>query len=323
MKRFIRNLLIFVIIISSITAAVNYVYISRKGPDRYSINKFALVPDMIQICNFGTSHGMRFSYEDLENEYACFNFALSAQSLSYDYRLFQYYGDRIVEGAVVFIPISYFTLFGRGEVSESDFLSKNTRYYPILPASLIKNYDYKTYLLFRYLPALTANTGDLILSLLKTTMVTNEEALQKVVADEDIGESAKLAFDSHVGNRKYYDIEGNRIENQEEIDALYALVKGCQEKGAVPILISTPYLHEYTDLIKENTADFYDQYYSIIDRVVKDTGVEYYDYAFDERYINKPAWFNNADHLNMEGGRKFVDILMREIVYAKGYYPEK
>ena len=77
----------------------------------------------------------------------------------------------------------------------------------------------------------------------------------------------------HIINK--YDDDGNRIENQEEIDALYALIKGCQEKGAIPILITTPYLHEYTDAVKENTEDFYDQFYSIIDRVVTDTGVEY------------------------------------------------
>ena len=316
MKRFIKNLLVFAVTISVITAAVNFVYVKRHRADT---DKFAAIPDTIQICNFGSSHGMfGFDYGDLKNDYVCFNFGLSSQTLSYDYRLFQYYGDHLAEGAVVFIPVSYFSLFGAAESSQEDFLSKNRVYYSILPASLIKEYDFQTDLYARYLPALGAGASDLIKTLLGKSRDSLSEFGQRVATDIDIAEDAESVFDSHIIRNKL-DNNGNRIKNQEEIDALYALIKGCWEKGAIPVLITTPYLHEYTDIIKENAPDFYVQFYSIIDRVVRDTGVEYYDYAFDERLVNERSCFIDSGHLNREGARIFTNILMEEIVYAKGY----
>lgn len=311
----------FAAIVLIITAAVNAVYAKRRGGDLYGTNKFASIPAALQICNFGSSHGIyAFNYEKLENRYDCFNFGLTAQFPSYDYILFQYYGDHIMEGTVVFIPISYSSLFGTGELGDTSFSSINMKYYSFLPASSIKEYDALTDIRVRYFPALSADTGDLIRTLLGISKPVNNRDVGIVATDIDIDKHAANRFDVHIGDKRiYYDADGNRIENQEEIDALCALVRGCQEKGAVPILITTPFLHEYTDQIKENAPEFYDHFYSVIDRVVRDTGVEYYDYAFDERFANEYSWFINSDHLNQEGARNFTDIVMEEIVYAKGY----
>ena len=242
--------------------------------------------------------------------------------MSYDYRLFQYYGDHIAEGTVVFIPVSYFSLFGTGEVHRDDFATKNKRYYSILPSSLIKEYDFETDIYAKYLPALTANTGDLIKTLLRKTAdtIAIDDVWPEAVTDMDVTESAESIAYLHTEDKeRFYDDGGNRIENQEEIGALYGLVRGCQDNGAVPILITTPYLHEYTDAVKEKSEGFYDHFYSIIGQVVKDTGVEYYDYAFDERFASGYSWFWDSTHLNKEGARRFTNILMQEIVYAKGY----
>lgn len=315
MKKFIKKISVFVIIIAIITWTVNFVYVKQKGSNPNGTNKFASIPDRIQICNFGSSHGINgFNYEDIGNDYACFNFALSGQFLSYDYRLFQYYSDHIDEGTVVFIPISYFSLFAIEEVRYDNFESKNQRYYFILPTSLIKEYNYQTAIFIRF-PSLTANIDNLITTLLG---INGTNGTSQQTADIDISEDAKNKFISHI--KKHLGIDGDIVENQEEIDALYALVKGCQEKGAIPVLITTPYLHEYTDEVKENLEGFYDHFYSIINQVVIDTGAEYYDYAFDERFVNEYSWFTDSDHLNKEGARNFVSILMNEIVYEKGYY---
>lgn len=318
MKRFIKKLLILIIIIAIVTATVNYVYVRRYSSD---VKQFASIPDAIQVCNFGSSHGLYgYNYEDLSEDYNCFNFALESQSLSYDYRLFQYYNDHIGNHTVVFISVSYFSLFGSGEISQNSFPSKNKRYYSILPPSLIKEYDYQTDMYIRYFPALAADTGDLIQTLLGKSTDNDARTWHIDTAGVNVNEAARSAYIRHFEKNNTYDHNGNIIENQEEIDALYALIKGCKEKGAVPVLITTPYLHEYTDEIKKNSEDFYDHFYLIINQVVRDTGVEYYDYAFDERFVNEYSWFMDSDHLNAEGAKNFVDILMRDIVYAKGYY---
>lgn len=317
MKRFIKNLLIFVIVLSTITVMLNFLYGKAYEVDPIT-KKFATIPDTLQICNFGPSYGMyAFKYDALESEYDYFNFGLSGQTLSYDYRLFQYYGDHIVEGTVVFIPVSYNSLFGVEEVNDSDFLSKSKRYYSILPASLIKEYDHRTDLYTRYLPALASSTNELIETLLGIDPIV--ATMEKSATDIDVVRNAVAGAEMLAENKKKYYKDGNLIENQEEIDALYALVRGCQEKGAVPVLITTPFLREYTDAMKENAKDFYDHFYMIINRVVKDTGVEYYDYSYDERFADEHSWFRDSTHLNKEGAGNFINTVMHEIVYAKGY----
>ena len=320
MKKFIGNILIFLVILSTVTAAVNFIYGKITNVDP-STNKFSSIPDTIQICNFGTSHGMQgFNYEDFESDYDCFNFGLTSQLPSYDYRLFQYYGDHIVEGTVVFIPVSYISLFGKNEVDSGEFFAKNKRYYSILPASLIKEYDSEIGIFVKFLPALTSSTHDLVLTLLGRSEAAYDKTWRAVGTAASISRSATGRSIAQAGSKDfYYDEDGNRIENHEEIDALYALIKGCQEKGAIPILLTTPFTREFTDAVRENAPDFYDHYYLIIDRITRDTGVEYYDYAFDERFVSAYSWFRNADHLNKEGARNFTNILMEEVVYANGY----
>lgn len=321
MKKFVRNILIFLLFVSLIVLSMNHIYVQLYRGDFDHTNKFSSIPDKLQFCNFGSSHGLfAYNYEYLDEEYNCFNYGMTNQSLSYDYRLFQHYGEHIDQGTVVFITVSYFSLFGKAEVVSDDFASKNKRYYLILPPSLIKEYDITTDLFVHYFPVLGAGTGELIKTLFgKSKSIDDALWREKVSTDIDIIESAEDASNRHILKNKYDDY-GNRIVNQEEVDALYNLVKGCQEKGAIPVLITTPYLKEYTDKVKSTTDDFYGQFYGIVDQVVADTGVEYYDYAFDERFTNSYSWFMDVDHLNAEGARNFVDVLMQEVVYAKGYY---
>ena len=143
MKRFFCKLIMFTVTISIITLAVNYLFIKMDKSNPNGTNKFDNIPNTLDVCNFGSSHGLYgFNYADVQrNGYTCFNFGLVSQSISYDYRLMQQYGNHIVEGTIVFIPISYFSLFGKDEEDYDDFESKNKRYYLILPPELIKHYD--------------------------------------------------------------------------------------------------------------------------------------------------------------------------------------
>ncbi len=72
---------------------------------------------------------------------------------------------------------------------------------------------------------------------------------------------------------------------------------------------------EYIETVRKNDPNFYGDFYSVVNQVVDDTGVAYYDYAFDERFSSNYSWFMNSDHLNKEGAKQFVNILMKEIIY--------
>ncbi|MCQ2497642.1 MAG: hypothetical protein MJ133_01540 [Lachnospiraceae bacterium] len=324
MKKFLIKILIILTIIAAIVLIVNEIYIRNVSWHTDDIYAYESMPSELQICNFGSSHGVYgYNYENYEEKYNCFNFGLVSQSLSYDYRLFQNYENHIGKGAVVFITISYFSLFGKDETLEDDFESKNKRYYSILPPSLIKKYDFTTDLYTYKLPILGIDPevmwGKMVRSVLRIEE-PQEVVDEDIVSTEnvDLHEDAKKACGRHVDNAGKHDENGNFIVNQEEVQALYDLIHMCKNKGAIPILIITPYLREYTDEVKK-VDGFYEQFYELLSEIAEKESVEYYDYAFDERFNARYEWFMNSDHLNETGAKEFVDILMKEIVFKKGY----
>ena len=312
MKKFIIKITILFLILSAVTIPVNAMYVKKLGTDPDNTDKFHSVPEEIQICNFGSSHGLcGFNYADSSEKYTCFNFALLSQYLSYDYRIFENYKDHIREGAIVFIPISYFSLLGTDEVYVGDFKSKNKRYYSFLPASQIKEYDAETAVFTKFLPIMAVDSETVIKALQgKITQDYNETEWKRKATDMDVAENAKAAYMRHVG---YQYLEGGHLTvNQNEITSLYDLIDGCQTIGAIPILITVPYTRDYTDEVKKADG-FYEWFYSFMNQVSEDTGAEFYDYAFDERFADKYEWFMNADHLNEYGANHFTNILMEEV----------
>lgn len=248
MKRFLAKILRFFLIITSVTLCVNFVYIKKDSLDSDNTGKFKSVPPSVTICNFGSSHGLNgFNYEDIADD-ICFNFALASQTLSYDRRLFDYYKGNISKGAVVFIPVSYFSLYGKDERVGNGFEEKNKRYYKILPPNLIKDYDRKTDIYVNYFPALYSKN---VLKVLfgRTQRIDNVAWLQ-VSTDIDLAKDVKAAYERHIVTNKF-DENDSRIVNQEELDSLKYIINSCKDMEAVPILLTTPYLQEYTDEVKK------------------------------------------------------------------------
>lgn len=311
MKKFVIKLIVFCTIIAVFTLAVNARYVSVRNTS--GTDKFNNVPEEIQICNFGSSHGQNdFKYDDFQDKYTCFNFGLGSQSLDYDWRIMQCYQDKISDDAVVFITISYFSFYGIDETLKGDFLSKNKRYYRFLPKEYIKDYDFETCIFETKLPSLTAYEN-LISNLINGTKDTDEI---ENAGNIDLKKYADAAYRRHLVNEKI-DENGNRIINQEYMDALYSMIALCKEKGATPVLVTTPYLQDYTYAVMNNEPDFLDEFYGMINEVVNATGVAYYDYSRDDRFKDKYEWFLDVDHLNHEGAVQFVDILMAEVDYKK------
>ena len=166
--------------------------------------------------------------------------------------------------------------------------------------------------LFVKLPSLVAYE-DLIYTFLgRKRTAENEDWWNARAYDiEDIKAKAEEAYQRHIMANK--DESGKLIKNEKEIEAIYQMITICQEHGAVPILVTTPYLKEYTDAVKEGTPEFLPQFYDDIQKIMKDMNVTYCDYAMDERFWSDYNLFMDPDHLNKEGAKKFVKILLDEV----------
>ena len=320
MRKFLIRIAIYISLLIAITVGVNVLYFCID-PEYNTMN----VPDgNIQICNFGSSHGQcGFNYEDFKGKYTCSNFGMGSQSLLYDYRILQHYKDKLQPDAVVFITISYFTFFGLPEAEGKDFLSKNKRYYKFLPSELILQYDLKTDIYVNYLPCLSLK-GLIVLA----QQVSGADRKAKIIADNfnnvdregwkritnshDVAIDAPQAYGRHISHR--FDEHGKRLRRQEAFDAMYGMIDLCRQLGARPILVTVPYTREYTSLIRKNDPEFFPEFYSVIEEIRHNTGIEYYDYGFDERFCDDYGLFLNSDHLNREGARRFTNTLLHEVL---------
>ena len=318
MRKFLTRIVLYVIVLSAVTITVNLCYI-LSYPEYNAMN----VPENIQICNFGSSHGQRgFNYEDFSGKYVCSNFGMTSQSLLYDYRILQHYRDKLLSGAVVFIDISYFSFFGRPEAEGDTFLSKNKRYYKFLPREMILQYDWKTDLYVNYLPCLSPSELTVFAKhlfglnkaakIIESNFNVYDEGWNIVTDSCDAALDAPQAYGRHIA--KQFDEAGHRLRRQESFEAIYGMIDLCRQLGARPILVTVPYLREYTDYIRENDPEFFGDFYAVIEEIRQKTGIEYYDYGLDERFCDDYSLFINSDHLNREGARRFTNILLHEVL---------
>ena len=277
------------------------------------------VPNDIEISNFGASQSeLGFNYEDFSGKYVCSSFALGSQPFFYDYRVLQHYRHKIKRGACIFILASYFSFFGEPENGTEGFLSMNKRYYRLLPREMIRFYDWKTDIFVNYLPMLSVEGVATFINLLLHRPITYENFnlhpgnWSRTTNIDEVRIDTLGAYARHIASK--LDKDGHRMRNQEAFDSIYAFIDLCREIGARPVLVTVPYTRVYTDTIKEKDPKFFDDFYSVIDEVRQKTGVEYYDYAFDERFCDNYNLFVNSDHLNKEGARRFTNILLREVL---------
>lgn len=309
MKKFVITITAYTLALCLIVASINCLYVSMDNADSYGIRPFEQMPYDIQVCNLGSSHGRRaFDYSG-QTDLVTFNFAFTAQSLSYDYRLLYHYQDHLARGCVVYIPVSYFSFFGKSETELADFKSKNKRYYHILPKELIREYDFLTYVCTVVFPAVGAGTEMLKVFFGKADAGRD---ITLITADTiEIDNYARNAYKRHLVTDRQ-DENGNLIYRDDEVEALYSIIALCKEIGAIPILVTTPYLAEYTDQVTINQPEFLPYFYSLVQQVAEETQTPYWDYAFDERFQKDYSLFMDADHLNKAGALTFTEILLRE-----------
>lgn len=289
---------------------LNYAYVNLKQTSN-EIDVYKDMPETIQVCNVGSSHGKNsFNYSEWKEKLGCFNFALTSQRFQYDYRLLYNYSDRLEEGAVVFIPFSYFSLWGENDEERFDFESMNNRYYSILPPELIIRYDPWVDVCQHYLPILSAY--DDVIDVFKDTAFGNGDS-------QSFGDNT-INYETDVLTQYNGQIMGNRDENgrlmlnEERVEALYDIINLCKEKKVRPILITTPLTKLFTDYVDENNPEFLEEFYQTIEAICDDMGVEYYDYSRDLRICDNLDYFIDAHHLNEQGAVVFTNIVMKEIV---------
>lgn len=293
---------------------------SEKYMDMWGLEMLGNQVDNVQLANVGSSHGAYdFVYDTFsERGISCFNFGHTSQTYEYDLALLSEYGDHLGKGCVLFIPVSYFS-FNNETVNRTEAQALSVKYYHYLSPKNMPDYDLFTDVVTNRLPILSA--GEELLKLLpqtplSLTVYAAEEAPALPEPDDaavaEFADRAAQRFDRHFNNKEEYFLP----EREEQ---LYAIIGCCKEHELTPVLITTPFSSYYNAPVPEA---FLDRFYGTVNRIVSDTGVNYYDYSHDERFSESLIWFSDSDHLNPEGAEYFMGILTQEITELKEILPE-
>lgn len=266
----------------------------------------------IHIANLGSSHGASdFIYDTVEGitarGFICFNFANTSQTFDYDYAMLKEFGENLVHGCVLFIPVSYFS-FNNEVVNASEAQAMSLRYYHFLSPENIPDYDLYVDIITNRLPILSA--GEDIMKLFPNiNPVLTAHAANEGVDVEEFARRAQERYSRHFDHKDEYFLP-------ERIEELYAIIGYCKEHEITPVLVTTPFSSYYNDLVSQ---EFLQQFRETVTTIATDTGINYYDYSHDERFGGNLQYFSDSDHLSGEGAALFMNILWGEVEELKRY----
>jgi len=299
MKRFFFKFIMMILLVSISLLGMNQAYINTNAFQTLNNTaKFENIPDNIEICNLGSSHGLRsFVYSVIEE--VGFNFGLSSQDFYYDYQLLKKYSDKLKPGAVVLIVVSYFSY--ERDLFEEKFFTRNPRYYQILDKEYIYNFNLEDFIKYKTLPIITAEGN------LKYLLKDKEHNTQDFLLKKHSIEIDRFSEDASNAVLRHTDNHGDKNVN---MDYLQKIVDLCKKHSFKPILITPPYYILYNELYpKEKIADFQ----NTTTKFSQDNQIIFLDYSHDSRFIRDTEYFYNPDHLNYIGAKKFTVIVRNDL----------
>lgn len=309
MKKFIIRVLAGFIVLMGIMYSIQFLYHKYSRNDDTDTRKFYNMPNQINIANMGNSHGLcSFNYADLQDEYVCFNFALTAQSIEYDEGIMKQYINRMADNSVMIIPVSYVTFFlSDWNFSDEFFNVKNQRYYGILSYKNMIRTNLVEYIKRKYFAFIYTDVrADMISAIDEKFFINQPDKDGEDIPKTDFAKDAYDAYNRHVAS---FLIDGEYQFKDELVKCLYNMINMCRENNVTPVLVTTPCVKEYNDYVEK---EFLSEFNEILSKVIEDTQVPYYNYCNDERFVNRYDLFMNADHLNEEGAAIFTDIFYEE-----------
>lgn len=274
--------------------------------DDWMLSRFSKKVEEVVIANVGNSHGFYgFNYENVVQRLdgTWMNYALPSQTLQYDYLILDSFKESMKEGAVILIPVSYFSLYT--EEYDDTFEVRNNRYYDLLDYSHIERPRLIRYIEVKYLKyGFIAENST---AAMFTPIVPVEQPAEG--SEYSIQEMAQITAQSHYSTVIKGE-NGTAVLQQRCVESIESMVELCQEQKWVPVLVTMPYTKEYTELFPPS---FIEQYYRDMREIAADNGVIWLDYSKNEKYCMNSQLFSDADHLGT-GAIMFTDDIVRELI---------
>lgn len=307
MKKFLCKVAALSIILGTLLALANCAYVNTSYyKNLNSVGKFAVIPENIDIVNFGNSHGqMAFNWEGYK-EFIGVNMGLASQTIVYDEMLLEQYFERLHEGSTVVLEISFRSLYEEEE-HEAPYSAKITRYYRVLEKEHFKLWNFFDALKYKYIPIWGAKETAFRKIVEEWFTEEKEETIFTDKILVDISTSEMIAIGESRA-KKFMAMSGSQ-ERGEEYEALIRIIEKCKENNIYVILVTAPTLSCF---YRGFTEEFMDKFYADVWEISSKYDVRYIDYTGDPRFPDDGYLFHDPDHLTVYGSKLFTAEFLRD-----------
>ena len=272
------------------------------------------IPLGLDICNLGSTSGKyAFSYEDTELKGV--NWAISPQTLSYDFRILKNYFSYLKEGATVLIPLCPFS----GCIKDFAEDSVNHKYYSFLHPVTILNYSKETRRKanrFVDMPFLVSPFVALKRLVKDVSAKSDLRLATNPMSSEELEADAVRWIESWKKQFSISDLEAPASKSiiqclKYNAHLLAEMISYCLERGLKPVLVLPPTTLALSSKFSERFCDTY--IYSMV-RDASARGVPFLNYLRDDRFTGDEFFFNSF-FLNVKGRKVFTDGVLSDLEF--------
>lgn len=307
-KRFLLGTLYFImpLVILAICAEM----FARSIPNSYRYKKEWMDAhcDSVKTLILGNSHLMTFDASLFERG---FNLSNSSQSPEYDRWLLEKYINKCPQLSTVIIPVDYHNLFA-GEYEGKDIADWNRAVYYNLYMDCPKHgalsmYHYE----LSCSRLMLKKIGEYSLSkLLGEDYVINCDSLGRSIRPRNEGTTrlSKVSIVKELKKKKN-SISNLEFRKEKNIEHLRLIANLCADHHVRLLMVSAPFWHTYNENLDSARLAIF---YSEVERLKKENGLEYNDYRNDVRFTHKPHFFEDGQHLSSLGAALFSKIVKND-----------
>lgn len=295
MKRFLRNIVLFVMPLLIIAVVLEIVAESLPNSYTYKRTYMEQQGGEIQTLILGSSN----AYDGLNPSVIphAFNLSNSSQTLEDDYRLLAKYIDSMDSLQTVIVGLSYAAL---GATTEANRRTYYTIYMDLYPRWPLSKYSFEV-----------CNLETLVKKIIKFAIsrdVTRCDSLgQRVGHTKEAAQSGAEWWNKGVDalvNNDRLDIGHCRLEIEENTHYLHALLELCKTHGVKPVIVMMPVMKEYKRMLSIEQVELYDEVLRSLDSVAICIDASEWE-------IPEDGWYN-ATHLTKEAAEEFTRKLIND-----------
>ncbi len=279
----------------------------RNIPSDYKLKKDYLDANSNQVETLilGSSHAF-FGIDPQYFSSKTFNASYLSQSLDFDSVIFNYYLNEFSSLKTIVLPISYFTLFSRLELSPEAWRGKNYDIY--YKMNLYEN-------LFKYSELLKNKFNISVQKLIsfyirrKTPIISNYLGWGTTYKSEDaldLLETGKAAALKHFGD---IDFKIKQSFYRKNVSLINLIIEWCENNNIELILLTLPAYESYRENLNSQQLNITIETANAFDSI--SNNCRYFNFFEDSTFIAKD--FYDADHLSEIGAKKLSRILSSKL----------